>query len=128
FNHEPFYFSLFIGIGQMLFVIAITIPFEIRDVTIDTSVGLTTMPVYFGMERTIRTGIIFCIIIVLFVTLSSIHYHDPAYGIAMSLTALLTIWILKKSEKVNDDYFFSGLTDGTMIIALLLYVCIGTTI
>ncbi|MEP6646684.1 MAG: hypothetical protein ABJC12_06320 [Saprospiraceae bacterium] len=122
FNHEPFLISLFIGLGRMLFIIAITIPFEIRDVTLDSSVGLTTMPGYFGMERTIRAGIIFCLLIIFFVTVSSIHYHDPSYGIAMGLTTLLTIWILKKSEKTSDDYFFSGLTDGTMIIALLLYV------
>ncbi len=121
FGKEPLYISTFMGIGRMLFIIAITIPFEIRDIAIDRSVGLTTAPVVFGMEKTIRTGIMFCILIIIFVTITSFHYHDPIYGIAMSLVSILTMWILRKSEQIKDDYFFSGLTDGTMILALLMY-------
>jgi 4-hydroxybenzoate polyprenyltransferase len=121
FNHEPLYMSTFLGIGRMLFIIAITIPFEIRDITIDSSVGLNTMPAYFGLEKTIRAGIILCILLLIFFTINSIHYHSPAYGIAMSSMSLLTIWILRKSQYEKDDYFFSGLTDGTMIMALIIY-------
>lgn len=121
FGHEPLLYSIFLGIGRMLFIIAITIPFEIRDITIDGSVGLTTVPVYFGMDKTIRGGIILCTLLVAFVSASALHYHDLAYFIAMSFVAMITIWLLKKSQQVNDDYFFSGLTDGTMVIALLLY-------
>jgi len=121
FGKEPPFISSFMGLGRMLFIIAITIPFEIRDISIDRSVGVITMPVYFGMEKTIRAGIILCIILILFFIINTIHYHDPAYGISMSLISILTIWILKKSQYVTDDYFFSGLTDGLMILALMVY-------
>lgn len=121
FNDEPLYMAVFMGVGRMMFIIAITIPFEIRDASMDKSVGLTTLPGYLGMKKTMRAGILLCISVIVFVTISSFHYHDPAYGISMSLLALLTIWILKKSQTITDDYFFSGLTDGTMILALVIY-------
>jgi len=124
-QHEPVFISVLMGIGRMLFIIAITIPFEIRDITIDGSVGLTTVPVYFGMEKTIRWGIYLCLFLIVLVTINSFHYRDAAYGISMSLISVFTIWILKKSQKVTDDYFFSGLTDGTMILVLVMYCLIG---
>jgi 4-hydroxybenzoate polyprenyltransferase len=128
FGNEPLYMATFMGIGRMLFIVALTIPFEIRDISIDKSVGLTTLPVVFGMDRTLKTGVILCLLIILFVTISSFHYHDPAYGIAMSMIALLTIWISKRSIRETDDYFFSGLTDGTMIMALIIYSIVSNVI
>lgn len=127
-SKEPVFISTFMSIGRMIFIIAIAIPFEIRDISIDGSVGLTTMPVYFGMGKTIRAGIILCILLIGFVTVSSFHYHDPAYGISMSLVSILSIWILNKSPHITDDYFFSGLTDGTMILALSAYCIVGNLI
>jgi len=127
-QHEPVFISVLMGIGRMLFIIAITIPFEIRDITIDGSVGLTTVPVYFGMEKTIRWGIYLCLFLIVLVTINSFHYRDAAYGIAMSLISVVTIWILKKSQHETDDYFFSGLTDGTMIMVLVMYCLIGNIV
>ncbi|MEP6795575.1 MAG: hypothetical protein ABJB16_14700 [Saprospiraceae bacterium] len=128
FGKEPVFISMFMGMGRMLFIIAITIPFEIRDISLDGSVGLTTVPVFFGMNKTIRAGIILCLLLIVFVTVSSFHYHDPAYGISMGIVSVLSIWILKKSPHMSDDYFFSGLTDGTMIIALAMYCLAGNFI
>ncbi|MGB4848584.1 MAG: hypothetical protein WBP41_11735 [Saprospiraceae bacterium] len=128
FGKEPLFISIFMGLGRMLFIIAITIPFEIRDISVDGSVGLTTLPVYLGMEKTIRSGIVLCFLLIGFVTVSSFHYHDPAYGISMSLVSVLSIWILKKSPHITDDYFFSGLTDGTMVLALSVYCVVGNLI
>ncbi len=127
-SKEPVVIAMFMGIGRMLFVIAITIPFEIRDISIDGSVGLTTMPVFFGMGKTIRVGIILCLLLIVIVAISSYHYHDPAYGLSMVLISILAIWILKKSQHISDDYFFSGLADGTMILALVVYCFLGNFI
>jgi 4-hydroxybenzoate polyprenyltransferase len=121
FEHVSLPASILIGIERMLFIIAITVPFEIRDMAIDSSVGLMTMPSRFGMERTLKAGIIMCISVTVLAFINGVLFKDYAYPFAMLLTVGLTLWILKRSATENDDYFFSGLTDGTMIIALVIY-------
>lgn len=121
FSEIALHLAIIHGIERMLFIIAITIPFEIRDIEIDTSVGLKTAPERFGMKATLWTGRVFCVLIIMLAFYLSFHFFNPAYGFAMAATCFLTIWIMNKSGSVKDDYFFSGLTDGTMILALFFY-------
>ena len=121
FDHEPLWVSVFLGVERMLFIIAITIPFDIRDVYIDKSVSLNTMPLLFGMKKTLMTGYILCFVIMILAIAMSFYFHDAAYGISMSIISLTTIWFLNISSKITDDYFFSGVTDGLMILALIIY-------
>jgi 4-hydroxybenzoate polyprenyltransferase len=128
FSETPLYLSVIIGVERMLFIVAITIPFEIRDLNVDRSIGLLTMPSIFGMKRTLRMGKIMCYGVILLAFFLAFHFINPAYAIAMVVTSLLTIQILNKSTDMTDDYFFSGLTDGLMIIALLVYSVINILI
>lgn len=125
FGEAPLPISILIGIERMIFILAITIPFEIRDLTIDKSVGLVTMPSKFGMKWTMRIGLIFCAVIIILSLVIAYHFLDSAYVVGMSLTCILVAWILKKSIAVTDDYFFSGVTDGTMILAVVFYWICG---
>ncbi len=121
FEDVPLLISIMIGLERMIFIIAITIPFEIRDLAIDKSVGLRTMPIKFGIRNTMRIGKILCFATMLLSMVFAYHFLDPFYAVAMITTCLLTLWILKKSVSVEDDYFFSGMTDGTMILVLVFY-------
>ena len=121
FENGSLSWSVFLSLEILLFIVAITIPFEMRDLYVDRSVGLQTMPMRFGIGKTLRTGYIICSVISAMALIISFKFNDYAYFLAMSLTMLLTIWILKKSLSTSDDYFFSGLTDGLMVIVLVLY-------
>lgn len=121
FAEVPLYLCVLIGIGRMLFIITITIPFEIRDMAVDQSVGLINMPSRFGIKPTLIVGRIMCLFIVLIAAFLGFHYLNVAYILTISILVLITLWILQKSKTVKDDYFFSGLTDGLMIIAVVLY-------
>lgn len=109
------------AVERMLFIILITIPFEIRDIDIDQSVGLVTMPALLGKRKTMQFAIILCLVIFFLSFLLSFQYLNPAYFIAMLVVGLITLPIIKKSYAISDDYFFSGLTDGLMIIALYIF-------
>ncbi len=121
FSHQPLHLAILMGIARMLFIIAITIPFEIRDMSIDQSVGLQNMPTRFGLKRSIRWGIVLCIMNILVAGFLSMHYINAAYVITMMLICIFIVWILKKSALIRDDYFFSGVTDGTMIMTIVTY-------
>lgn len=128
FSDIPLHLAIIIGIERMLFIVAITIPFEIRDLNVDRSIGLLTMPSIFGMTQTLRMGKIMCYAVIALGFILAFHFLNPAYAIAMVVTALLTIRILKESVNMTDDYYFSGLTDGLMIIALIVYSGLSTLI
>jgi len=75
----------------------------------------------FGLKRSVRIGKIFCLVTILLAWVFSFHYLSPAYGAAMTAVCVMTIWILARSSRIRDDYFFSGVTDGMMIMAVVCY-------
>jgi 4-hydroxybenzoate polyprenyltransferase len=107
---------------RMLFIILITIPFEIRDMHIDQSVGLITMPALFGKKRTFRFAVIICFMIFILSFLVSFHYLNPAYFFSMLIVCLMTVPLINQSYLIRDDYFFSGWVDGLMIVALYIFI------
>ncbi len=121
FAHEPLAMSVIAGIERMLFIIAITIPFEIRDLQVDRAIGVVTLPEKFGRKNTTRITAVLLLIILLLSALLSFQYFNIPYFASMTILCLLTWWIVRKSWDTGDDYFFGGLTDGLMIFALLLY-------
>ncbi|MBK9505813.1 MAG: UbiA family prenyltransferase [Bacteroidetes bacterium] len=58
-------------IERFLFVFAITIPFDIRDMNADSQTELKTIPLLIGEKRSIYASII---VLVLFFAVSIIHY------------------------------------------------------
>ena len=109
------------GLERMLFIIVLTIPFEIRDFKVDQSVGLITMPEKLGRGKTYRITVLFCVLIILLSAVISFHYINPPYVIAMTLTSLVVLPIIKYSYSIEDDFYFGGLIDGLMIFAVLIY-------
>lgn len=121
FTHTSIFLASIHGIERMLFIILITIPFEIRDIDIDYSVGLVTMPTKFGKKKTLQITAVLIMLIVLLSSIVSFHFLNPAYVITMFIVCLMTIPMIKLSYKIKDDYFFTGLVDGIMILALYIF-------
>ncbi len=121
FAHVPLQMAIVNGLERMLFIIVLTIPFEIRDFKVDQSVGLITMPEKLGRGKTYRITVLFCVLIILLSAVISFHYINPPYVIAMTLTSLVVLPIIKYSYSIEDDFYFGGLIDGLMIFAVLIY-------
>ncbi|MBK9105034.1 MAG: UbiA family prenyltransferase [Saprospiraceae bacterium] len=113
------------GLERMLFIMLLTIPFEIRDLHLDRSVGLITIPEKLGRKRTSRIAIILCIAVISLSGLAAFQYFNLAYVIAMSLTSLLVIPLIHFSYAIEDDYFFGGLMDGLMIAVLWVFIIVN---
>lgn len=113
------------GIERMMFIVLISIPFEIRDIQVDRSVGLITLPEKIGKKNINRLALALCILIMLFSFLPSFHYLNPAYCVAMTCSSFAVIPMIRYSYATQDDYFFGGLTDGVMIIALYLFMLVN---
>lgn len=106
---------MLILIDKFLFIIAITIPFDIRDLVYDKA-RQKTLPMIFG-ERGSKIIAVFCLLISLSINLwlgAQIELTIPFYVLTM---ALITF-----STKNKQELYYAGLIDGLLVISPLLFI------
>tara|TARA_B110000967_G_C18779198_1_gene507345 strand:+ start:106 stop:978 length:873 start_codon:yes stop_codon:yes gene_type:complete len=100
--------------SRVLFVLAITIPFDIRDVDFDAPSSLNTLPLIFGVEKARKLSIIS---LSLFVGLVLMLFQTSIFSaLALLLSALFTAWIVSYAKKDSSEYYYSLLVEGTMLL------------
>ena len=104
-----------------LFIFAITLPFDIRDLNVDNHGDVKTIPAVIGIEKTKKLGygiLVLCLALAL-----CNHYlglYDLKILIGLSISYLTSAWLVSFSSTERHDYFYSALMDGTMIIQFLI--------
>ena len=106
---------LWMFIERSLFVFAITLPFDIRDLKVDGHNEVQTIPSWIGVDKTIQLAgiLLFLFLIIVFFSYSMLVF------IAMLISAISTLYFVYLSPKQTHDYFFTALMDGTMIIQFI---------
>jgi 4-hydroxybenzoate polyprenyltransferase len=106
---------------RALFIFALTIPFDIRDLFQDATAGTKTIPVIFGEKK----AYLFCqallagYMVLLFLFKGNGFNHD---FFALSLTAVLMGWLIFKSEWEKDEYYYFFYMDGVLILQYVFLV------
>jgi len=104
-----------------IFVFAITLPFDIRDLNVDGHDDVKTIPAIIGIEKTKQLGYA---ILALCLALAVANYYLGLYDIkiliGLTISYLTTIWLVSFSSTERHDYFYSALMDGTMILQFLI--------
>ncbi|WP_344826661.1 hypothetical protein [Chryseobacterium ginsenosidimutans] len=93
FNFPIFFISFF-------FITALVLPFDIRDMKVDT---IKTFPTIIGVQNTkyIAYSLIFVS------TILSVFYLELNYSIAFFLSGIITYILIYFSENERDDSYFS---------------------
>jgi len=106
---------------RILFVFAITIPFDIRDHEIDKETNVNTLVHALGIEGAKRLSIVtvFLILLINFSLRTQGILSDTAYFTLFSFYILL-MFVIIYASKQKSDYYYSGLLDGTMILCPLM--------
>ena len=108
----------FLYIERFLFLLAITIPFDIRDVKFDAADNTKTLPLIVGvniMKRLSFLSLIFFAIIVGIHSVISPNYQSNmvlAYLFSFVFTGVILFFV----NQDRSEYFFSLLVEGTMIV------------
>ncbi len=107
---------------RFLFICALTIPFDIRDLFEDNLYHLKTIPVILGERKTI----IFCqlllagALILMFLFTKNLNLAN----IGLSFTFILTGWLIFKAKLKKNEYYYFFFLDGMLILQfLVLWVC-----
>ncbi|MEO1514944.1 MAG: UbiA family prenyltransferase [Bacteroidota bacterium] len=106
---------------RALFIFAITLPFDIRDLEVDAFGKVKTIPAVLGEKRSRRLAQFSLLICVALAVLQFSMGHYPLKAmLGMGLAYALTAWLIQLSNSQRHDYFYSGLMDGSMIFQFLL--------
>ncbi|CAN5560193.1 hypothetical protein BH10BAC1_BH10BAC1_03560 [soil metagenome] len=108
---------------RFAFMLAICIPFDIRDFDIDKADNISTIPHLIGENKTRWIAFAFMI---LYILLIIVEYHFEMFGLKIFLGLLLSafinaVFVLMSSPKRSEYFFVAGL-DGTMILQGVMLV------
>ncbi len=104
---------------RILIVIALILPFEIRDVPYD-SLNLKTLPQQLGVEKTKILGQVILVVCVL-IEIFEIEF-ELAQFLSLFIFCAVLAWVLKISKPDQNRYFASFWVEGLPMLWLLLYV------
>lgn len=109
---------------RFLFIGALTVPFDIRDLFHDKQSGLKTVPVVFGEKK----AYIFCQVLLAGYIILLFIFRNNGFNSdfwALSITAVLAGWLIFKSSVEKDEYYYFFLVDGILILQYLLLIAFG---
>jgi 4-hydroxybenzoate polyprenyltransferase len=109
--------SFLVFFARAVFIFAITIPFDIRDLAYDSDKSVLTIPSRFGIER---SKMISLFLLAVFAVITFIRFQagfcDIAVLAALLISAFTTAVFLMMVNKNRTELFYSGLMEGTMLL------------
>ncbi|MBK6399057.1 MAG: hypothetical protein IPN61_15845 [Bacteroidetes bacterium] len=101
---------------RFIFVFILYIPFEIRDMEIDKSENIKTIPSVFGVGRTKISGALLVALEII------IHHLMPVSTLAiyaLDLSSLIALAYIFVRVQDRESYFYKLFVDGTMILRFI---------
>ena len=119
---------ILVFLEKFLFILGITIPFDIRDFQIDKTQGIHTLPQAMGIHPAKILAILsICLCLFIVIILLLLDFYSIQIGIGLFASYLITIVLLMYVTEKSHDYYFSGLLDG-LIPAQFLIVFVATSL
>lgn len=110
--------SILLVTKRFLFIAAITVPFDIRDMYQDRNSDLKTIPVLLGEQKALWVcqGLLAIYILLLILFTERIN----GIFIGLTMTILLAGWLILKSKWEKNEYYYFFYLDGTMILQFFM--------
>lgn len=109
---------------RFLFIAALTIPFDIRDLFQDKQSGLKTVPVVWGEKN----AYLFCQALLIGHVVLLLFFRNNGFNanfFALTITAVLTGWLIFKSKWEKNEYYYFFFMDGVLILQYLVLLLAG---
>jgi 4-hydroxybenzoate polyprenyltransferase len=106
---------------RFLFIGALTIPFDIRDLFHDKKTGLKTIPVAWGEKN----AYLFCQFLLVGYLVLLFMFRNNGFTLdfwALAATVVLTGWLIFKSKWEKNEYYYFLYMDGVLILQYLILV------
>ena len=113
--HRPLAEALGLLAQRFALVLALTIVFDIRDLSRDRAAGTRTFPVALGVAGA-RAVALVCLAAAM-----ALGYGRGVPPLGLGLTALAAAAVILLAEERRSDYFFALLADGVLLVPAGLY-------
>lgn len=108
---------------RCMFLFAIALAFDLRDIHIDRRNEVKTLPQQLGPGKSKILAAVSLAVMVLFAYLNVAEgIYAPRQWVALTISAVCSFIIIKNINEHTTDYYFSGLVDGMLPLQLLLIV------
>jgi len=112
---------LFVFVRGFLFLFAICIPFDIRDMRFDKKKGVITLPVRFGAGASVFIAISLLLIFISLLGIDFLYFHlDLKPAFALFLSAILTMILLPLAKSKEHVLLFPLLYDSALAVQWIL--------
>jgi len=111
---------------RFFFILAITIPFDIRDLEVDRQQEMKTIPMLFGEKGSLELSYIFLLIFLLIATFHYAPEREWQIVMAMYLSGMTTFLFLKMNYFRRMPFYHYGILDGTLLmqgILIAIFAC-----
>ena len=110
--------TLLLVAKRFLFIAAITVPFDIRDLFQDKLYALKTIPVMLGEKK----AYIFCQLLLAGYLVLLLLFRPASYldVVALTLTLVIAGWLIFKSNIKKNEYYYFFYLDGTMLLQYIV--------
>ena len=111
--------------ADFLFILGITLPFDIKDIEIDQQHRVRTIPVIIGRSQSIQLALFLLFISgVIYANVFRIWplFERPDYTVPMMISLVISGMTIYLSTRMKNDYFYFGLLDGMLILQCVLVV------
>lgn len=121
YGHDNYCFLLLSILEVSFFIFAITIPFDIRDLNVDSHNKVQTIPARLGVAQAKKIALLLLILSYLII-LVNVNYFDfemilgDKLLIFISFGYLVTYLLIYYSNNERKDFYYTGFLDGTMIL------------
>jgi 4-hydroxybenzoate polyprenyltransferase len=113
------------ALDRWLFIFAITVPFDIRDVENDRSKGMRTLPLMLGVRRS--KAIAMCSIVCsLLVVFHRYEWELSPETLAYAFTTFISSVLIGSSGDGRNEMYYSFWLEGTMVLLALSVILAST--
>lgn len=112
---------LIMAAERAIFIFAITLPFDIRDLTIDQHTGVKTIPAVIGKKNAKLLAVSSLAFLLILVQINiSTGFYPSNFLLPYLFSVLITSVFVYYSESEQHDYFYTAGVDGLMILQFIL--------
>lgn len=115
--------TILIAAERFCFIVALTIPFDVRDLKFDQP-GLKTIPQLLGSRGAGWLAILFVLFFNAFIWINYLSgYYTLNSVLILSANAAIVLAVLAFSMRMRKELFYSGLLDGlTLLQPIMVYL------
>jgi len=121
FNFGPSKVVCLLFAERLLFIFALGLLFDIRDLSIDVHTHVKTLPTKLGVARTQQLSYT---LLLAMLGMSGLLWQNGFYTgwtvTAMIVSAIVSAVLVRFSASTKHDYYFAGLVDSAMVVQFLL--------